>query len=84
MMQSQVLLSLISLSYYTFTVLPALSALRQTHASSNSNASTTKPMAFALSHTSALTVGTISPKIDRRSATLSFFKSKLKTFFFSE
>ena len=61
-----------------------LIALRQTHACSNSNASTAKPMAFALSHTSALTVGTISPKIDRRSATLSFFKSKLKKFFFSE
>ena len=35
----------------TFTVLPALSALRQTHTRSKSNTSTTKPMAFALSHT---------------------------------
>ena len=50
------------LSYYTFTVLPALSALRQTHACSKSNASTEKPMAFALSHTLAPTSGTISPK----------------------
>ena len=37
-------------------------ALRQTHACSNSNASTAKPMAFALSHTLAPTSGTISPK----------------------
>ena len=37
----------------TFTVLPALSTLRQTHACSKSNTSTTKPMAFALSHTLA-------------------------------
>ena len=50
------------LSCYTFTVLPALSALRQTHACSKSNASTAKPMAFALSHTLAPTSGTISPK----------------------
>ena len=50
------------LSYYTFTVLPALSALRQTHACSNSNASTAKPMAFAFPHTLAPTSGTMSPK----------------------
>ena len=51
------------LSCYTLTVLPALSALRQTHACSKSNASTAKPMAaFALSHTLAPTSGTISPK----------------------
>ena len=60
--QSQVPLPLIFLSYYTFTVLPALSALRQTHARSNSNASTTKPMAFALFHTLAPASGTIYPK----------------------
>ena len=42
--------------------LPALSALRQTHACSNSNASTAKPMAFALFHTLASTSGTIFPK----------------------
>ena len=59
---SQVLLPLIFLSCYTFTVLPALSALRQTHACSRSNASTAKPMAFALSHTLAPTSGIISPK----------------------
>ena len=55
-------LPLIFLSCYTFTVRPALSALRQTHACSKSNASTAKPMAFALSHTLASTSGTISPK----------------------
>ena len=43
-------------------VLPALSALRQTHACSKSNDSTTKPMAFALSHTLAPTSRTVSPK----------------------
>jgi len=74
--QSQVPLSLIFLIYYTFTVLPALSALRQAHACSNSNASTVKPMAFALSHTLAPTTGTISPQ--------SSLKSKLKTFLFSD
>ena len=61
-MQSQVLLPLIFLSCYTFKVLPVLSALHQTHACSKSNASTAKPMAFALSHTLATTSGTISPK----------------------
>ena len=40
------------------TLLPAPSAPRQTHACSNSNASAAKPMAFALSHTSALTPST--------------------------
>ena len=59
---SQVPLPLIFLSCYTFTVLPALSALRQTHACSKSNASTPKPMAFAFSHTLAPTSGIISPK----------------------
>ena len=61
-MQSQVLLPLIFLSCYTFTILPALSALHQTHACSKSNASTAKPMAFALSHTLAPTSGTNFPK----------------------
>ena len=61
-MQSQVPLPLIFLSCYTFTVLPALSALRQTHICSKSNVSTAKPMAFALFHTLAPTSGTISPK----------------------
>ena len=55
-------LPLILLSCHTFTVLPDLSALSQTHACSKSNASTAKPMAFALSHILALTSGTISPK----------------------
>ena len=54
---------LIFLSYYTLTVFPALSALRQPHACSNSNASTTKPIAFALPHTLDPTSRTISPKI---------------------
>ena len=62
LMQSQVPLPLIFLSCYTFTVLPALSTLRLTHACSKSNASTTKPMAFAPSHTLAPTFETISPK----------------------
>ena len=70
------------LSCYTFTVLPALSALRQTHAFSKSNASTAKPMAFALSHTFAPTAGTISPKTSGN--TLSSFKSQLKSFLFLE
>ena len=60
--QSQVLLPLIFLSCYTFTILPALSALHQTHALSKFNASTAKPMAFTLSHTLAPMSGTISPK----------------------
>ena len=60
--QSQALLPLIFLSCYTFTVLPSLSALCQTHACSKSNASTAKPMAFALSHTLAPTSGTVSLK----------------------
>ena len=71
--QSQVPLPLIFLSCYTFTVLPALSALRQTHACSKSNASAAKPMAFALSHTLAPTSGTISPKT---SGTLLLFLQK--------
>ena len=40
----------------------SLSALRHTHACSKSNTSTTKPMAFTLSHSLAPTSGTISPK----------------------
>ena len=50
------------LNYCTVTVLPALSALRQIHTCSNSNASTAKPMAYALGHTSVPTSGTISLK----------------------
>ena len=44
------------------TALPALSALHQTHPYSNSDASTAKLMAFALSPISVLTSGTTSPK----------------------
>ena len=47
---------------HSVTVLSAVYALRQTHACADSNASTAKPMAFELSHTSAFTSGTISPK----------------------
>ena len=61
--------------------LPTLSALHQTHACLNSNVSTTKPMAFTLSHTSVHTSGTIYHI--RHSAFFSF-KSKLKTFLFSK
>ena len=43
-----------------------------------------KPMAFALSHTLAPTSGTISPQDIRHSATLSSFKSQLKTFLYLE
>ena len=51
----------ICLSYCTFTFLPALSALDQTHTCSNSNASTAKSMVSTHSHTSAPTSGTIFP-----------------------
>ena len=79
--QSQVPLPLIFLSCYTFTVLPALSALRQTHACSKSNASTAKPMAFAFSHTLATTSGTISPKTS--GTLLLFLPSKFSSRHFS-
>ena len=58
---SQVPPSPICLSYCTFTFLPALSALHQTHACSNSNASPAKSMVSTHSHTSAPTSGTIFP-----------------------
>ena len=79
--QSQVPLPLNFLSYYTYTVLPALSALCQTHACSNSNASTAEPMAF--SHFGPHIWNNF-PQDIRHSATLSSFKSQLKTFLFSE
>ena len=69
------------LNCYTFTVLPALSALRQTHACSKSNASTAKPMAFALSQTLAPTSGTISPKTS--GTLLLFLPSKINSRHFS-
>ena len=80
-MQSHVPLPLICLNYCTITVLPTLSVLRQTHACSNSNASTTNPIVFTLFYTLAPTSGTIFPKT---SGNLSSFKSKLKRFLFSE
>ena len=64
--------------------LPTLSALRQTHTSSKSNASTAKPMALAFSHTLAPHIWNNLPQDLRHSATLSSFKSQLKTFLFSE
>ena len=54
--------ALIFPNYCTFTVLPALTTLCQTHACSNFNASTSKNMAFSLSHTLVPTSGTVSPK----------------------
>ena len=66
--------------YYAFTVLPAPSALRQTHACLNSNASTVKPMAFSLSHTSAPTSGKTSPNLPTLSATFSSFKRFYRCF----
>ena len=83
LMQSQVPLPLIFLSCYSFKVLPALSALRLTHACSKSNASTTKPMAFAPSHTLAPTFETISPKTSG-TLLLSLPSKANKTFLFSE
>ena len=57
--------TLIFLNYCSCTALPALSALRQTHACSNSDASssTAKLMAFALSLISVLISGTTSPRM---------------------
>ena len=49
------------LNYHSCTALPALSALHLTHANSNSDSSTTKLMAFALSPVSVLLSGTTSP-----------------------
>ena len=51
------------LNYCSCTALPALSALHQTHKYSNSDASTAKLLAFALSPISVLISGTTSPKI---------------------
>ena len=48
------------------------------------NASTARPMAFALSHTLAPHIWNNLPQDIRHSATLSSFKSELKTFLFSE
>ena len=55
------------------------------NACSKSNASTAKPMAFSLSHTLAPHLEQSPPRpCIRNSATLSSFKSQLKTFLFSE
>ena len=50
------------LNYHSCTALPALSALHLTHVYSNSDASTAKHMAFALSPISVFTSGTTFPK----------------------
>ena len=76
--QSHVPQPLIILNYCTFAVLPALFTLHQTHTCSNSNISTTKPMTFALSH--ICYDWNNLPQDIRHSATLSSYKSKLKTF----
>ena len=68
--------NIIFLSYCTFTLLPALSALRQTHACSNSNAPTTKSMSFVLSLTSVLTSGTVSPRLTSGTQYYSLFLQK--------
>ena len=51
------------LNYCSCAALSALSALQRTHAYSNSQASTAKQMAFALSPISVLISGTTSPKV---------------------
>ena len=60
--QSLVSSPLTFLNYCNCTALPALSALHHTHAYSNSDASTAKLMAFALSPVLVLIFGTTSPK----------------------
>ena len=75
---------LTSLNYCSCTSLPALSALHQTHAYSNSDASTAKLMAFALSPVSVLTSGTTSPQDVRLSTTLPSFKNKFNTLLSAE
>ena len=84
--QSQVLPPLNFFSYCPFTALPALSALHQRHAGSNSDASSTRAMAFSI-HTFLYFISHIwnsVPQDTRHSlflitATLSPFKNKLKT-----
>ena len=83
-MQSQVPLPLIFLSYWTFTVLPALSGR------SSSDTRMLKLQRFNRKTHGFRTFSHFVPHIrnnlpqDRHSATLSSFKSKLKTFLFSE
>ena len=65
-------LPLTVLTYYNFTFLPANSALHQTHARSNSNASTAKTLGFSpFLTTSAPTSGTTSHKTPGYSLLLS-------------
>ena len=68
-------------NYCSCTALHALSALHQTHAYSNSDASTAKLMAFALSLTSVLTSGTTSPQTSY--TLLLSFPSKTDSRYFS-
>ena len=75
--------SLISLNYRSCTALPSLFALHQTHACSNSYASTAKLMAFALSPILVLTFGTTSHKMSDTTS-LPSFKNKFKTFLVCE
>ena len=73
------------LNYCSCTTLPALSALPQTQAYSNSDASTAKLMAFAGSSISVLIIiWNNLPQDVRHSNSLHFFKNKLKTFLFAE
>ena len=74
------------LNYFSCTALPALSALHQTHACSNSDASTAKLMAFALSAISVRIIIIFNnlPQDVWHSNSLPPFKNKLKTFLFSE
>ena len=75
------------LSFWATTPLQSfpLSLLFIRHTCSNSNTSTAKLMALALSYTSVPTCGTISPKTSGTlQVILSSFKSKLQTFLFSQ
>ena len=81
---TQSLLPLTFLNYCTCTALPAFSALHQTHAYSNSDASTAKLMAFALSPLLGPHIWNNFPPDVSQSNSLPSFKNKFKTFLFSE
>ena len=70
----------------TFTVLPALSTLCQTHTTCSKMLQLQNHgMTLALSHTLVPTSGSVSPKTSgTHSVTQCSFKSKFKTFLFSE
>ena len=70
------------LKYCSCTAFPTLSTLHQTHAYSNSDASTAKLMAFALSPISVLTSGTTSPKTSDTLLLSLPSKTKLKKKYF--